>query len=97
MARGDGREGPFSELYRSSVWRRIRLVILKRDGYRCQVRGRRCTGVATEVDHIVRLIDGGAPLDPDNLRAACRRCNRGRRPGASQAPPRAEVPASRVW
>lgn len=97
MARGDGREGPFSELYRSSAWKRVRLVILKRDKWRCKIRGRKCKGVAVEVDHIVRLIDGGAQLDPDNLRAACKPCNRGRRPGASQPPARGEVPASREW
>lgn len=97
MARGDGREGPFSELYRSAAWKRVRLFVLERDERRCKILGRRCTGVATEVDHIVRLIDGGAQLDPDNLRAACRTCNRGRRPGASQPPPRAEVTASREW
>jgi 5-methylcytosine-specific restriction endonuclease McrA len=73
------------------------LVVLKRDEYRCKIRGRRCTGVATEVDHIVQLIDGGAPLEESNLRAACRRCNRGRRPGASKPAPRGEVPASREW
>lgn len=97
VARGDGREGPFSELYRSAAWKRIRLVVLERDQHRCQIRGRRCKGIATEVDHIVRLIDGGAWLDLDNLRAACRPCNRGRRPGASQPSPRGEVPPSREW
>lgn len=97
MARGDGREGPFSWLYRTAAWRRVRLVVLERDAWRCKIKGPRCTGVATEVDHIVQLIDGGALLDPDNLRAACRRCNRGRRPGARQAAPRAEVAPSREW
>ena len=27
---------------------------------------------ATEVDHIVRITDGGAPLDHDNLQSLCR-------------------------
>jgi 5-methylcytosine-specific restriction endonuclease McrA len=97
VARGDGREGPFSELYRSAAWKRVRKFVLERDAGRCKIRGRKCKGVATEVDHIVRLVDGGAALDPDNLRASCRPCNRGRRPGVSQATPRAGVPASREW
>lgn len=56
-------------------WRRVRLVVLARDGYRCRIRGPRCTDVATTVDHIVELARGGARLDPDNLRAACKPCN----------------------
>jgi 5-methylcytosine-specific restriction protein A len=61
------------------AWRRVRLTILRRDGYLCQIRGPRCTGEATEVDHIVPIIVGGARLDPANLRAACQACNGDRR------------------
>ena len=65
-----------------AAWRRLRLAVLQRDGYQCQVRlSPRCTpnllaarGIAT-VDHITALADGGARLDPANLRAACRACN----------------------
>lgn len=60
-------------------WPRIRLSILERDGWACQIRGRNCTRTADQVDHIVPLEAGGAPYDPANLRAACRRCNVGRR------------------
>ena len=58
-------------------WVKVRPLILARDG-RCMVRGPRCTGAAEEVDHIVPLIEGGARLDLDNLRASCRPCNAGR-------------------
>jgi hypothetical protein len=34
-----------------------------------------CQGTATVADHITRPQDGGAELDPSNLRAACRYCN----------------------
>ena len=34
-------------------WPRLRLEVLNRDGWRCQVRGERCQGVASVVDHIV--------------------------------------------
>lgn len=56
-------------------WDRFRLEILERDGYRCQLRFGRCTGVARSVDHIVPPILGGAWLDPANARAACVSCN----------------------
>lgn len=59
-------------------WRKVRLVILDRDGRRCQIRSKKCTGVATQVDHIVPILAGGARLDPSNLRAACKPCNVGR-------------------
>ena len=60
---------------RNRDWGHVRTLVLFRDGYECQIRGSRCTGVATEVDHIVPLEQGGEPLDPANLRAACRPCN----------------------
>jgi hypothetical protein len=59
-------------------WRVVRLVILERDGYVCQVRGPHCSVAATEVDHIVPVADGGLVFDPQNLRASCRNCNTGR-------------------
>jgi 5-methylcytosine-specific restriction protein A len=59
----------------SSAWKRTRLEVLARDGYRCQIRGPKCNGYATEVDHVVARADGGATWNPSNLRAACRPCN----------------------
>lgn len=56
-------------------WRRLRLEILERDGYRCQVRGARCRGEADEVDHIIPVADGGPIWEPSNLRASCSWCN----------------------
>lgn len=60
---------------RGTLWSKVRLVVLERDGWHCQIGGPRCLGVATEVDHIVPVEDGGHRLDPANLRAACRPCN----------------------
>ena len=54
-------------------WRTIRLEILKRDGYRCQIGLPACMKVATEVDHIVPRASGGGH-QPENLRGACRNC-----------------------
>lgn len=58
-----------------SRWRRLRLVILERDGYQCQIRGPRCEGKATDVDHIIPIADGGPEFEETNLRAACHPCN----------------------
>jgi 5-methylcytosine-specific restriction endonuclease McrA len=51
--------------------------VLARDGYRCKIRGPRCTGVATEVDHVVLKSQGGRD-EPPNLRASCVACNSSR-------------------
>lgn len=61
-----------------SRWQRVRPLILQRDGFRCQINGPNCTRTATEVDHIVSIREGGALLDPANLRASCKTCNVGR-------------------
>jgi 5-methylcytosine-specific restriction endonuclease McrA len=60
------------------TWRQVRLQVLERDDHRCMVGDPGCTSVATEVDHIIPLAEGGQRLDLDNLRGACTRCNRGR-------------------
>jgi 5-methylcytosine-specific restriction protein A len=52
-------------------WRRVRARVLARDRYRCQL----CGAPATEVDHVVRVADGGSD-HPGNLRAICGRCQR---------------------
>ena len=39
-------------------WPRLRLEVLNRDGWRCQVRGERCQGVASVVDYIVPVRAG---------------------------------------
>lgn len=56
--------------------RRWRLVVLERDGWRCQVPSdddpeRTCGAFADHADHKTPLAAGGAPLDPANGRAAC--------------------------
>lgn len=58
-------------------WRIVRKRVLEERGL-CEIRGSKCTGVATEVDHIVPVAAGGARLDPMNLRPACKACNSGR-------------------
>jgi len=57
------------------AWKNLRRFILDRDRWLCQIRGPKCTGGATCVDHIVSRVDGGDFYNPQNLRAACRACN----------------------
>lgn len=80
----------------NGAWRRVRLVVLERDGRLCQIRGPKCQIEANEVDHIVPWRAGGSFYDPDNLRAACGNCNkrRARRGGVGARKP---VKPSREW
>lgn len=55
-------------------WKRRRLAVLERDGWRCTrlVDGKRCTARATEVDHVHR----GDDHRLENLAALCTDCHR---------------------
>ena len=52
-------------------WKQVRAAILTRDAKTCHY----CGDTATTVDHLIPLSKGGAPFEPDNLVAACARCN----------------------
>lgn len=65
--------------YRTYEWKRVRLYVLGRDFHRCQIKGPKCKGRATHVDHIVDWRDGGPWYAPSNLRSACATCNIGQR------------------
>lgn len=65
---------PWAHCGRGRRWMHLRGLILDRDNHRCQMRRPGCTDVATQVDHIVPVVDGG-DSHPDNLRAACAPCN----------------------
>ena len=76
---------------RSPAWPSVRRRVLVRAAYRCHW----CGGRASEADHVVALVDGGAALDLRNLVAACRSCN-ARRGGELRGRPRL-VRRSRQW
>ena len=59
-----------------SAWERVRLLVLKRDLYTCQIRTH-CNGArATEVDHIRPISEfPEGRLMLMNLQAACKPCN----------------------
>jgi 5-methylcytosine-specific restriction endonuclease McrA len=64
--------------YSTARWQRLRRAVLAHYGQVCQVEGPRCTGHATTVHHVVP--SSQAPhlfWEPENLVAACRRCNYG--------------------
>jgi hypothetical protein len=56
-------------------WRTVRRAVLVRDGYRCQIRGPGCKGVATVVDHVTPESVTGPVYDAARLRSACQSCN----------------------
>lgn len=67
-------------IYDTREWRRVRLVVLARDGYVCRIGYvGTCRVTATSVDHVTRPEDGGALFDPHNLQAACVPCNSAKR------------------
>ena len=74
------------------VWERVRRAVLERDGYRCLACGK---AGFLEVDHVVPLARGGAPLDLDNLQSLCRRpCHKNKSLAESG---RAPGPRAQAW
>lgn len=70
--------GAANRWYNTAAYKRVRMFVLIRDHFTCQIRGDKCTGFATEADHVHELAEGGHPLDPANMRASCRHCNSSR-------------------
>jgi 5-methylcytosine-specific restriction protein A len=68
-------------------WQAIRLRILERDRWTCQV----CGTPANTVDHII-LRSSGGPSEDWNLRALCASCN-SRRP---RKKPKPQLPRARM-
>lgn len=62
-------------IYRTMAWKKVRVLVLERDGHECQIRLPGCKGRARSVDHIVALEDGGELYEPSNLQACCVPCN----------------------
>lgn len=65
-------------VYLSRRWKGIRRTVLREHPWcacdpNCCPDG--CKDMATEVDHIVSIANGGDPWDPTNLQALSRRCH----------------------
>lgn len=70
-ARAWWRRTPFGDK-RPPIPRRVRLAVLRRDGWRC----RECGSTRDlQIDHFDPWSRGGAHDDPSNLAVLCRRCN----------------------
>jgi 5-methylcytosine-specific restriction endonuclease McrA len=63
----------YQPVYYSRAWRRLVALLKLERGEYCQACGKYATYL--EADHIVELKDGGAPLDPANVRLLCRPCH----------------------
>jgi 5-methylcytosine-specific restriction enzyme A len=58
----------------TSRWQSLRVRVLQRDGYQCQICGPKCLVQAGEVDHVIPTHLGG-PDTMTNSQAACRPCH----------------------
>lgn len=82
-------------------WRKLRLMVLERDGWRCQlpadgVGDALCHAWAAHVDHITPRAAGGTD-DLANLRAACATHNLRRGSGLPRSTAARPRPALRRW
>lgn len=59
---------------KGTKWEALRLQVLQRDQYVCQLQFGGCEGEANTVDHVIAKANGGTDT-LDNLVAACRTCN----------------------
>jgi 5-methylcytosine-specific restriction protein A len=75
MANWQGPRTQSSKVTSTYAWKKLRLTVLRRDRYQCQVRGPRCIGHAEQVDHVHNTGSGGAHLDPNNTQAICIECH----------------------
>jgi 5-methylcytosine-specific restriction endonuclease McrA len=69
------RQHPTSK--RRAISKKVRLLILERDGYRCQLCGRTAKETKLEVDHRKPVAKGGTD-SLNNLWTLCIDCNRGK-------------------
>ncbi|MCI4329887.1 MAG: HNH endonuclease [Thermoplasmata archaeon] len=82
-------------------WDAARTFAFHRDRFTCRSCHRRYRRPQLEVDHIVEIARGGAPLDPSNLQTLCRHCHREktrrflRSRGVGASPPADPAPAVR--
>jgi 5-methylcytosine-specific restriction endonuclease McrA len=71
---GAARAPKRNEYYHTPEWRALRLVVLKRDGYRCQLNLPGCEGRASVPHHLVPRKWGGGD-HPGNLVSVCKACH----------------------
>jgi len=62
---------------RQPISKKLRLLILERDNYRCRLCGKSARDTELEVDHIIPVAKGGT-AGLNNLQTLCIDCNRGK-------------------
>ena len=62
---------------KASIRPKIRMQVLERDGFTCQLCGSKAPDVKLEIDHIIPRSRGGL-TEMRNLRVLCRDCNSGK-------------------
>lgn len=78
-----GDDSPLQRFYKSGNWRNARARVLREQPV-CACpgcpkhAGQRCQQLATDVDHIVSMTDGGSMLDRSNLQGLCEPCHVGK-------------------
>ena len=81
-------------LYYTKRWRRVRRLVLDRDGWRCRACGK---AGRLEVDHVIPIASGGGEFwSLENLQALCRRCHF-QKTGREVRERRMEAPEVRAW
>ena len=60
------------KLYKTAAWRRVRELVLDRDGHLCQKCGR---ADSLSVHHVIPAERVADPLEPSNLVTLCRPCH----------------------
>ena len=61
----------YRSVYATKRWRNLRMQVIKEQRGKCATPG--CVNLATDVDHVVGMRDGGAAYDRSNLQALCHR------------------------
>ena len=80
---------------RTSLSKKTRFEVFKRDGFQCQYCGNVPPVVVLEVDHITPVISGGTN-EIDNLLTSCSDCNRGKGPNHLTAIPESLAEKARI-
>jgi 5-methylcytosine-specific restriction protein A len=57
------------------AWRALRLVVLAEEPLCRECMKKGVLTLATEVDHIIPIVDGGGVLDRSNLQPLCKPCH----------------------
>jgi 5-methylcytosine-specific restriction enzyme A len=75
----DGNKGPDAAFYNSRTWRKLRAFVLQADPLCIE-----CEAIATVVDHIKPIRQGGPRYELSNLQPMCTSCHNRKRANESR-------------